>query len=119
VTLVDHETQGFHSFVILIKRTSMPINDNLLESITKRKLDKVAEKVGVTIESSSYVNGAYDWIINFTARDIKQAKKLCEGLNITYEGYIKELLLLEEIFPLKRCGVVNPEIDRLKEITAI
>jgi len=119
VTVVDHEKQDLNSYFVLIKRTNQPVNNELLESITKRKLEETAEKIGIAIESSYYVNGAYDWIINFTANDIRQAKKFCEGLNIIYEGYIKEVELLEEIFPIKRSSIINPEIDKLKEVASI
>lgn len=119
VTVVDHKKQDLNAYVILIKRTNQPINEKFLETVTKRKLEKMANKIGVTIESSSYVNGIYDWLVHFTAEDIKQAKKFCEGLNITYEGYIQDLQLLEEMFPIKRYGVVNPEVEKLKEFVDI
>ena len=119
VTIVDHETQGLKSFVVLIKKTNQPISETLLENITKRKLEKMAEKVGVTIECSSYMNGAYDWVIYFACEDTKQAKKFCEALNITYKGYIQESELLEEMFPIKIYGLINPEIEKLREFTEI
>lgn len=115
VTIVDDEKQDLHSYILLIKRTSQPLSDELVENIIKRKLENSAKKLSITIESSFYVNGVYDYVIFFNAEDVKQAKKLCESVNIIYEGHIKELQLLENMFPIKKCGITNPEIDKLKE----
>jgi DNA-binding Lrp family transcriptional regulator len=115
VTIIDDEKLDFHSYIILIKKTSRPLNNELLENITKRKIENNAKKLGITVESSYYVNGAYDYVICFNAEDIKQAKKLCENVNIIFEGYIEEIKLLENMFPIKKCGIVNPEIEKLKD----
>ena len=115
VTIVDDEKQDLHSYILLIKRSSQPLSNELLENITKRKIENNAKKLGIIIESSFYANGVYDWIICFTAEDIKQAKKLCESLNVLYEGHITDVQLLEKMFTIKKCGIVNPEIEKIKE----
>jgi len=115
VTIVDDEKQDLHSYILLIKKTSQPLSEELLENITKRKIENNAKKLGIIIESSFYVNGAYDYVICFNAKDIKQAKKLCESVNILYKGHINEIQLLETMFLIKKCGITNPEIDKLKE----
>jgi DNA-binding Lrp family transcriptional regulator len=115
VTIVDENKKGMKSYMILIKRTSQPLDQEMVKSIIGRKLEQYAKKIGITIESSFYVNGIYDWIICFNAEDIKQAKKLSESLNRLYEGYIQELHLIEKMFPVKRCGVDNPEVGKLME----
>jgi len=119
VTIIDNESQGRNSYIMLIKRTSQPITKDVLELITKRKIEITAEPMGINIECSSYVNGVYDWVIHFTAEDIRHAKKFCEAMNTTYEGYIKDLELLEDIFPIKRSGLTNPEIENLKDFATV
>ncbi len=119
VTLVDESKKGMKNYMILIKRTNQPLDQQILKNITGRKLGQNAKKIGITIESSFYVNGAYDWVICFSAENIKQAKKLCESLNRLYEGYIQDLQLIEIMFPIKRCGIVNPEVDKLAEYVDI
>ena len=119
VTIIDNESQRKNLYIMLIKRTTQPITKDLLDLIAKRKLEKTAETMGIKIECSSYVNGAYDWIVYFTAEDIKHAKKFCEGFNTTYKGFIKELELLEDIFPIKRCGLVNPKLGNINEFASI
>jgi len=63
------------------------------------------------------MNGTFDWVVNFSAKDIKSAKKFCHLMNTTYPEFIAEMVLLEEMFPLKRCGISNPDMKRLKEFT--
>ena len=119
VTIIDNETLGFHSYVLLIKRTTQPVTKDLLEIITKRKLEKTAEKLDIIINCSFYTNGEYDWVIHFYAGDIKHAKKFAEGVNITYQGFIQEIQLLEEIFPIKKCGLVNPDVEGIKDFAPV
>jgi len=115
VTIVDDEKQDLNSYFVLIKRTSQPLTKELLENITKRKLENNTKKLGIVIESSFYLNGSYDWAICLNAEDIKQVKKFCESLNVIYKGHIQEIQLLENMFTIKKCGVTNPEIDKLNE----
>ena len=117
ITIVDNEILGYGSFILLIKRTTKPISKEIVDLITKRKLEKTAEKLNVIIMCSQYLNGEYDWCIHFNARDIKHAKKFVEGFTVTYQDYVKEIKLLEEIFPIKKCGIPNPDIENLKDFS--
>jgi len=51
----------------------------------------------------------------FTAEDIRQAKKFSEVLTRNFSKYIAEIHILEEIFPLKKCESINPNVGKLKE----
>jgi hypothetical protein len=51
----------------------------------------------------------------FTAKDIKEAKKFSELLAREYHEMISEVVLLEDIFPVKKCGIFNPEVEKIKE----
>lgn len=112
--VADHEKLGYKEYIILIKRSLKNI-DKLVDTIISREIEEGAKKLNAKISSSYYLNGHYDWIICLIAEDIKAAKKFSETLNKTYGEYIKESQLLENIFPVKRCGLVNPNIKRLKE----
>ncbi|MCK5031852.1 MAG: Lrp/AsnC family transcriptional regulator, partial [Thermoplasmatales archaeon] len=57
----------------------------------------------------------FDWVICFETKDMKQAKKFCEVVNKIYWGYIAELHMIEALFPIRRQGILNPEIQKLKE----
>jgi DNA-binding Lrp family transcriptional regulator len=113
--VVDGEKIGQRNYIILIKRTTLPITDKMLENVIGRGLDESAEKLDIHLKSSIYLNGIFDWIICFTAEDTKQAKKLVEMLNITYKGHVSEIYLLESMFHAKNNGILNPNIDDLRD----
>ncbi len=113
--IVNEEKLNLKHYIILIKRTTLPIDEKLADKIVTRQLEKISPKFGVKIESSLYVHGIYDWIITFTTEDIKQAKKFSEKFNEFYKGYIGELYLLETLFPIKIQGVLNPKAIGLKQ----
>jgi DNA-binding Lrp family transcriptional regulator len=115
VAVIDKDKQGLEEYTVLIKRTTTPMSDEVIERIIERKLDEMASKFDVNILSSFYLNGIYDWMLCFTAENIKQAKKLCEALHIAFKGYVTEIQLLEKMFPAKKCGIINPEIEKLKD----
>jgi len=115
VAITDEEKLGKKEFIVLIKRTNLPLNKNLVDKIIQRKLDRESQKSEIDVMTSVYVNGIYDWIICFCAPNIKEAKRFCENLNKTFEGHILEIQLLEKMFAAKKCGIENPDIDKLNE----
>jgi len=114
-SIIDEEKQNKKSYIILIKRTSNPLNKELIEKITKREISKKAAKIGAKIITSIYTNGAFDWVIHFNANNIRDAKRFVEDLNKTFEGYVDETTLLEKMFITENCGIQNPEINKLKD----
>jgi hypothetical protein len=101
--------------MVLIKRTNTPLDKKIVDKIVERELDKESSKFGVETLTSLYVNGIYDWVICFYANDIRDAKRFCEKLNKTFEGYILETHLLEKMFAAKKSGILNPEISKLRD----
>ena len=114
-TIADDEKQNLTNYIVLIKRTNLPINEELADKIIVRKIEDLVPSSKVRIENSLYVQGKYDWMITFNAENIKQAKKFCETLNKIYQGHIKELHLLETMFSIRKQGILNPEAQKLKE----
>jgi DNA-binding Lrp family transcriptional regulator len=112
--VVDTEKFQQKNYILLIKKSLAPASD-ILKIILSREIEESAKKLNVFIFSSSYLHGSFDWQIIFKAADILIAKKFCEKLNGLYQGYIGEIVLIEEIFPVKNCGIQNPNIKKLKE----
>ena len=112
--VTNYENYGSKEYILLIKRTNKPVEE-LVDIIISRKIEQQAEELGILIESSYYLHGLYDWLICFVARDLKHAKKFESELVKIYKSYIQETNLLENIFPVKRNGIQNPEIEKLKE----
>lgn len=113
--IVDEEKKGFSNYLMLIKRTTKPIDEKLLDKDIGEKIEKEALNIGVKIETSLYCHGSYDWIISIMATDIKYAKKFTEQIKTIYGEYIVELQLLETLFFVKKQGILNPDVDKLKE----
>jgi DNA-binding Lrp family transcriptional regulator len=112
--VIDAEKLHQKSYILLIKKANTPISD-ILDIILSREAERIAEELDVFIFSSSYLHGSYDWQITFRAEDIRIAKKFCEKLNRLYQTHVGEIMLIEEIFAVKYCGVRNPDIKKLKE----
>ena len=113
--VVNEEKQGLKRYMILIKRTTLPIEEKLVDKITTRQLEKSASEIDIKIESSMFTHGTFDWVICFKAKDMMHAKKFSEIVNKTYWGYIGELHIMETLFPIRIQEILNPEIEKLKE----
>jgi DNA-binding Lrp family transcriptional regulator len=113
--ITDDAKQDRKHYVALIKKTTKPLDEATTNSAASTKLQDLVLSEGITIESSFYVHGQYDWIITFTAADIQHAKRFCEMLNITFTGYIAKITLEETLFWVRRQGIFNPEAKKLKE----
>ncbi len=114
--VINEEKLEKKSYILLIKRTNQPITKKMLDSITKRKMEQKADAIGVKIVSSIYTNGVFDWIICFECEGIKDAKRFSESLSKEFEGFIKELHLLDKMFSVQKCGVENPDLEGLEKL---
>ena len=113
--IIDEKKNDMNHYTLLVKRTTKRLDEKTVDIITSRKLEDIVESIGVTLENSYYVNGEYDWIITFTARDLMQAKKFCESLLALHAGVIEKTILLETLFIVKNHYVLNPESKKLRE----
>ena len=112
--ITDNEKLGLNNYVILITKSNEPV-EKLADLIISREIEKKAKEHKITIDQSEYLHGYYDWLICFSALDIKHAKRFCEILNSTYHKHIKNLVLIERIFSIKKSGIPNPNMKKLKE----
>lgn len=112
--IVDIEKLNLKRYIMLIKRSNKPAS-NAIKKIIDLTAHKKGEKIGINIECSSYLHGEYDWMIVFTTSDIRNAKRFNEVINKDYHDIISDIQVMEDIFSVKRCGKVNPEIHKLQE----
>ncbi len=113
--VADFEKLELKHFYMLIKRSNKPAGD-AIDKIVKLTIHKKGEELGVNVICSSYLHGAFDWLFILTSKDIKQIKRFSESLMREYQQIIDGIELLENIFPVKKCGMVNPNIERFKEL---
>jgi DNA-binding Lrp family transcriptional regulator len=113
--IFNEEKMGLKHFMILIKRSMKRLDESTINIIVSRKLEELIRDIGITIESSSYVHGDYDWIITFTGKDIIQAKKFSDSLLDLHPGIIENVTIVETLIFIKKHYILNPEKSRLKE----
>ena len=111
----DEKKMGLKHFMVLIKRSMKRLDESTINKIVSRKLEDVIKELGITIESSSYVHGDFDWILTFTAKDIVQAKKFSDALVMFHPGVIDNISIVETLIYIKKHYILNPEKARLKE----
>jgi DNA-binding Lrp family transcriptional regulator len=113
--VIDDEKMNMNQYILLIKSSPKPIK-KIVEDITNLSLDDSAKDMGIEIQSGGMVNGKYDWILIFSAKDVKQAKKFKEVFLNKYSSIVSEVDFLEYIFPIKKCSVANPEVKKLNDL---
>lgn len=111
----DEEKVGLKHFMVMIKRTMKQLDQKTIDKIVSRKLEEKGTELGITIESSAYVHGDYDWVLTFTARDIIHAKKFADILVEFHTGTIEKITILETLIYIRKHYILNPEKDRLIE----
>ncbi len=114
-TIIDEQKMGLKHFVLLVKRSNRKIEEETIDQIISRKIEELCTQLGITIESSFYVHGEYDWVITFTANDIVQARKFADTLSLLNKGVIEKMLILQTLIFIRKQYILNPERMKLKE----
>jgi DNA-binding Lrp family transcriptional regulator len=114
-SIVDNESLQKKHYMLLMKRNAQKINQKIVDILLSREFEDVVTKLGITIETSSYVHGEYDWIASFLAPDIVYAKKFSELVKTTYPDTFQKIDLVETLFDIKRQNIFNPDTKKLKE----
>jgi len=100
-------------FMMFIKRTYDPLDKKIMDKIDSLQLEDLALPLGVTIESSCYVHGNYDWVISFLARDINQAKTLCNLLYKEFPEVIAQVDIQQILYYARKNYIFNPNRKKL------
>jgi DNA-binding Lrp family transcriptional regulator len=113
--IFNEEKIGLIHFMLMVKRTTKQLEEKTADKIISRRLEDLVAELGITIESSSYVHGEYDWVITFTALDIKQAKKFSDSLITLHPGVIEKIAIMQTLMFIRKQYILNPEKMKLKE----
>jgi DNA-binding Lrp family transcriptional regulator len=117
--ILDYDKLNKKRYQMLLKRSHQPVTKQLLNNVLNREVKEKVKEMGVEYLDSIYTNGYYDWILTFIANDLKSAKKVVELYKKLYGGLFSEIRLNEEMFVVQKCGVDNPEIEKLKDFFTI
>jgi DNA-binding Lrp family transcriptional regulator len=113
--IVDEKKMGLTNFILMIKRTVRQPGEATVDKIISRKIEDLIKKLGITVESSFYVHGEYDWIITFTSIDIKHAKQIYDSLITLYPGVIKKITIMETLMFIRKQCILNPDKKNLRD----
>jgi len=113
--VVDDKKLDVKRYLMLIKSSPKPVN-SLVDKISDLTLFKKGKKIGIDVQSGGFIHGNYDWVLVFTAKDTKHAKKFSELLLNEYSSIINKIDIMEYIFPIKKYGIMNPEVNKLQEL---
>jgi hypothetical protein len=108
----DERVYNLKHYVMLIKRTSIPFDENAVEFMVKDRLESLVSDIEFEIENAEYVHGLYDGMVSFWTDDIVSAKKFVSEFNKKYQGYVLDVVLLETLIPLRRNGLKNPKMKK-------
>ena len=113
--IIDDNHNDRNTYYALIK-TKAPFIE-LIEKSIKKLTSKghMADKLGLNLMCLCYINGDYDWILIFSAKNIRDAKVFVGFLQEEYGKHIERISLMDCVFPLIKFGKINPNIEQLKE----
>jgi DNA-binding Lrp family transcriptional regulator len=113
--IFDEQKIGLNHFILILKRTTKQPEVATADKIILRKIEDIAEKLGITIESSAYLHGEYDWIITFTSMDIKHGKKIYDALITLYPHVIEKITIMQTLMFIRKQYILNPDRKKLKD----
>ncbi len=113
--ITDEKKQGLLKYVLLIKRSMDKIDKETAEKIAFQEFDQEYMKQGITIESSYFIHGEYDWMIIFTTQNLRDAKKFSTLLIENYPKIIAKVNLMQILYSPKTHHIICPNPGSLLE----
>jgi len=92
--ICDDDSAEYKHYIVLMKRSTTPISDKVLNEILTTELDALLPEGVIEIENIEYVHGIYDGVFSFRTDGIVNAKKFCERFNEHFQGFVSEIQLL-------------------------
>ena len=114
--IVDDEKLDVKRYMMLVKLKHLPIDNEVEKNMIEGTIDKLGAEMGISVKDSFWLNGNYDYMVCFSADDLKKAKKFQEIFIRTYNRNIAELQLIENIVTIKKDGFMNPKIIETKKL---
>ena len=112
--VVDNTKQSLPKFMLFISRSEVKHDPKDIDEIVADLLASVKKELGVTIISSYFVHGQYDWVMIFTAHDIMHAKKFADAILYRFPGR-QSIHLSQILFTVRENYIPNPNILEMKD----
>ena len=114
--IVDDEKLDVKRYTMLVKLKHLPIDNEVEKNMIEGVIDKLGAEIGISVKDSFWLNGNYDYMVCFSADNLKKAKKFQEIFIRTYNSNIAELQLMENIVTIKKDGFVSPKVIETKKL---
>jgi DNA-binding Lrp family transcriptional regulator len=115
VGIENEDVKGLSHFILLVKRSTLPIAPGLKKELAFGKLDTFLPGL-VKIENIYLTHGPYDGVVTFYAPDLITAKKLIQNITQNLGTLFDSYLLLETLIPIRKTGLKNPQSKSLIEL---
>jgi DNA-binding Lrp family transcriptional regulator len=112
--IADGESRDFKHYILLVKRNTIPFDASFKKELIFNKLDDYLPGL-VKVENIYLTHGGFDGVVTFYTADLINAKKFIQELSKKIGKYFEEYLLLENLFPMRKQGVKNPQMKKLVE----
>ena len=112
--IADGTSRELKHFVLLVKRNTVPFDAAFRKEVTLENLDDYRPGL-VKIENIFFTHGMFNAVITFNAPNLIGAKNFVQELFKRIGKYLGEYLLLETLFPIRKQGLKNPQINKLVE----
>jgi hypothetical protein len=99
----------------MLKRTTRKAEEKEVDIIVSRKTEDLAKAMRITIESSAYLHGEYDWILTFTAEDLTHTKRFSDIVISQYPASIEKITIMQTLMFMRKHYVLNPDRKKLKD----
>lgn len=116
--IVDEEKIGHVLFLMFIKMK--PMTKEIADTLKNRLIKQVQKRQNVRLITVLFVNGEYDWIVEFSAPDHTTARRYYDSVRQAYDKYLIDKPLVVDVnFCPVREGKINPNIDKLYDLIPI
>lgn len=107
--IIDEKQLGLKGYMLLIKRSMMPMDKQHLTGLTNGVIQKKADELDVLIDSFTYVHGSdIDFILSFYALNLLPAIKFKNAISETYGKTAQNVTLIETLTPIIKNGLQYP-----------
>ena len=112
--VVDNKKQRLCKFILFFSRSQIKHDPKDIDDIVKNLLAPVKKDLGVTMVSSYYIHGQFDWMMIFTAEDIMHAKKFADAILQRFPGR-QSINISQILYTVRENYLPNPNIQEMKE----
>ncbi|HVP99894.1 MAG TPA: hypothetical protein VMT57_00065, partial [Candidatus Thermoplasmatota archaeon] len=106
--------QDLSKFILFISRSHIKHDPKDIDEIVKNLLAPVKQQLGITIVSSYYLHGQYDWMMIFTAADIMHAKRFADFILQKFPGR-QDINISQILYTVRENYIPNPNIQEMRE----